>query len=72
MKAGAVAFWVALLLVIPSVAAACPNCVGASNRNTTILKLVGAFMLVPFGVFYSVVRVIRRAQRETEQIDSPK
>jgi hypothetical protein len=71
VKSLAVAVWAALLLVIPSVAAACPNCVGASNRNTTILKLVGLFMLVPFAVFYAVVRVIRRAQRETEQIDSP-
>lgn len=72
MKAFVVTIWVALLLALPSVAAACPNCVGASNRNTTILKLVGAFMLVPFAVFYTVVRAIRRAQRETEQIDSPK
>jgi uncharacterized membrane protein YadS len=72
VKPLAVAVWVALLLAIPSVAAACPNCVGSSNRNTTILKLVGAFMLVPFIVFYAIVRVIRRAQRETQQIDSPK
>lgn len=72
MKAFVVTIWVALLLALPSVAAACPNCVGASNRNTTVLKLVGAFMLVPFAVFYTVVRAIRRAQRETEQIDSPK
>jgi hypothetical protein len=52
-------------LIAPSVAAACPNCVG-NERNTTILKLVGAFMLVPFGVFYAVLRTVKRAQRERE------
>ncbi len=55
---------VLLLMLLPAVAAACPNCVGGSNRNTTILKLVGAFMLVPFVVFYAVIRVIRRAERD--------
>ncbi len=53
----------AVLLFAPAIASACPNCVGASDRNTTILKIVGAFMLVPFAVFYGVVRVIRRAQQ---------
>ena len=52
------------LVLLPSIAAACPNCVGGSNRNTTILKLVGAFMLVPFAVCYAVIRVIRRAERD--------
>jgi prolipoprotein diacylglyceryltransferase len=55
------------LVLAPAVAAACPNCVG-QQRNTGILKLVGAFMLVPFIVVYSVVRVIRRAQREPDQM----
>jgi hypothetical protein len=53
----------ALLVLLPSLAAACPSCVGGSNRNTTILEIVGAFMLVPFAVFYALVRVIRRAQQ---------
>ena len=53
----------ALLVLLPSLAAACPNCVGQSNRNTTVLKIVGAFMLVPFAIFYILVRVIRRAQQ---------
>jgi hypothetical protein len=53
----------ALLVLLPSLAAACPNCVGQSDRNTTVLKIIGAFMLVPFVIFYVVVRVIRRAQQ---------
>ena len=49
-----------VLMLLPSLAAACPACVGQDNRNTSILKLIGAFMLVPFGVFYAVLRTIRR------------
>jgi hypothetical protein len=56
--------FIALLILLPQVAAACPNCVGGSNRNTTILKLIGGFMLVPFAVCYIVIRVIRGAERD--------
>jgi hypothetical protein len=52
----------ALLVLLPSLAAACPNCVGQSNRNTTVLKIIGAFMLVPFLVFYVIWRVIKSAE----------
>jgi hypothetical protein len=55
--------FIALLILLPQVAAACPNCVGGSNRNTTVLKLIGAFMLVPFAVCYVVIRVIRNAEK---------
>ena len=53
----------ALLVLLPSLAAACPNCVGQSNRNTTILEIVGAFMLVPFAVFYVIWRVVKSAEQ---------
>jgi hypothetical protein len=56
--------FVLVLMLLPSIAAACPNCVGNSDRKTTILKLVGAFMLVPFAVCYAVIRAIRRAERD--------
>ena len=59
---------VALLVLLPKLAAACPNCVGG-NRNNTILKLVGAFMLVPFIAFYAVLRIIRRAERESHLVE---
>lgn len=59
--------FIALLVLAPAVASACPNCMG-NQRNTDVLKVVGLFMLVPFVVFYAVVRVIRRAQREADQI----
>lgn len=52
----------ALLLLAPSIAAACPACVGQS-RNTSVLKLLGAFMLVPFGIFFFVQRAVRRELR---------
>ena len=50
------------LMLLPQVAAACPNCIGG-NRNGSVLKLVGAFMLVPFAVCYVIIRVIRSAER---------
>jgi hypothetical protein len=54
----------ALLMLLPSLAAACPNCIGSQDNSSTILKVVGAFMLVPFVVFYVVLRIIRRAERD--------
>jgi hypothetical protein len=54
----------ALLVLLPSLAAACPNCIGSQDKSSTILKVVGAFMLVPFAVFYVVLRVVRRAERD--------
>ncbi len=56
---------VALLVLAPSIAAACPNCIGGSSRNTTILKVVGAFMLVPFGIVYFVQRAVRQELRKS-------
>ena len=53
----------ALLVLLPSLAAACPNCVGQSDRNTNVLKLIGVFMLTPFVVFYVIWRVIKSAQQ---------
>ena len=52
----------ALLILLPSLAAACPNCVG-QDRNNTVLKLIGVFMLTPFVVFYVIWRVIKSAQQ---------
>ena len=59
---------IALLVAAPGLAAACPNCVG-QNKNTDVLKVVGAFMLIPFAVFYVVLRAVRRAQRETDIVE---
>jgi hypothetical protein len=53
------------LLLAPSLAWACPSCV-AQDRNTTVLKVVGAFMLVPFGIFFFVLRTVRRAARDVQ------
>jgi hypothetical protein len=57
---------VALLVLAPSLAAACPACLG-NQRNTDVLRLIGLLMLVPFGVFALVLRAVRRAAREDER-----
>jgi hypothetical protein len=59
-----------VLLLLPGIAEACPACVG-QDRNTTILKVVGAFMLVPFGIFFLVLRTIRGALAEPKSPPQP-
>jgi hypothetical protein len=55
---------VTLALLAPSVAHACPNCVGGNDRLQSVMRLVGLFMLVPFAVVYFIIRAIRRAQKQ--------
>jgi hypothetical protein len=54
---------VALLVGAPSLAAACPACLG-NPRTNSVLPLLGLFMLLPFGVVAVVVRAVRRAERD--------
>ena len=55
------------LMLLPAVAAACPACVGQDDRNRNILVVVGTFMLVPFGVFYVVLRSVRRSLSDDDR-----
>ena len=50
------------LALAPSLAAACPACMGQEARLSDVLKVVGAFMLVPFLVAGTVLWTIRAAQ----------
>jgi len=55
---------IALALLIPARAfALCPNCLGQTRALTPTLRLLGAFLLVPFLVAYVAARLIRRACR---------
>ena len=54
------------LLLLPSVAAACPACLGQQSSFTTTLKLIGLFILFPFLVAALVLREIRKAQRDQD------
>jgi hypothetical protein len=58
---------VALFLSIVSLPAPafalCPNCLGQTGSLTPTLRLVGAFMLIPFILAYVAARLIRRACR---------
>ena len=61
---------VALMVLMPSLAAACPACLG-NPRGKNVLPLLGLFMLIPFGVFAVVVRAVRRAQRDDFPAENP-
>lgn len=43
--------------------ALCPNCLGQSSWLSTTLGIVGAFLLVPFAVFFAVAITIRKLSR---------
>ena len=49
------------LLLLPSIASACPVC--AQDSSNTTLKVVGCFMTVPFIVAFVVFRVMRKVER---------
>lgn len=57
----------AILIALPSVASACPACMGSQKSWSTSLKLVGILILTPFFVFAIVVYAIRRATAEARQ-----
>jgi hypothetical protein len=61
----AAAVIVALLFFVPATAALalCPNCLGQARSLAPTLRLLGAFLLVPFVAFYVALRLIRRACR---------
>lgn len=61
---------VTLLVLLPARAfALCPNCLGQTRTLTPTLRLLGAFMLIPFVVAYVAARLIRRACRATTRRD---
>ncbi len=43
--------------------ALCPNCLGQARSLGPTLRLLGAFLLVPFVIAYVAARFIRRACR---------
>lgn len=51
-------------------ALACPNCIGNDRVNST-LRLVGVFMLVPFALFFVVLGVVRKVQRQGATTAAP-
>jgi len=55
--------WGLLSLVPARAFALCPNCLGQTRTLTPTLRLLGAFLLVPFVVAYVAARLIRRACR---------
>ena len=55
----------ALLVAAPSLASACPACLG-NPRNMSVLKLVGVLILTPFVVFGAVLWAVKRAVGSVE------
>jgi hypothetical protein len=66
--AGATVVAVAVLLASSGDALAlCPNCLGQNATLTKTLRLVGVFLLIPPAVFFTVVRVIQRLDRQSRR-----
>ena len=47
--------------------ALCPNCLGQSQSLGPKLRLLGAFLLLPFLIALFALRQIRRLQRQSER-----
>jgi hypothetical protein len=52
------------LLLLPTLAHACPACLGQRRDLTPTLKLLGLLMAVPFAIAFVVARIIRNAPRD--------
>jgi hypothetical protein len=64
---GAVAVLAVLLASGGDAWALCPNCLGQNATLTKTLRLVGVFLLIPPAVFFTVVRVIQRLDRQSRR-----
>jgi hypothetical protein len=53
----------AVLLAPAAALALCPNCLGQQRTLPVGLQLVGGFLVVPFLIFFVVLRVVRAAAR---------
>ena len=51
---------------VSTAAAACPQCASREGSGYLGAVLLGAMILLPFGVFAIVLRIIRRGAAETE------
>ncbi|MCC6997079.1 MAG: hypothetical protein IT370_20870 [Deltaproteobacteria bacterium] len=51
----------ALLLLAPRLAEACPQCAGRSAGSSLIPYLIGSLVLFPFAVVYVIHRIIKKA-----------
>ena len=49
-----------LLALTPGIAAACPQCASRDGPGLSITLMLGAMILLPFAVFFIVLRIIRR------------
>ncbi len=57
---------VALVLMVPAAAWACPQCVGQNERFSFAMKALGLMILFPFMVAWFVIRAIRKASRDDD------
>ena len=59
---------VALCVLAPRVAEACPSCAGSNSGGIGWLFILGAMIFLPFGIAYVVYRVIRSVDNQTTRI----
>ena len=52
------------LLLLPSIAAACPSCMAQESGFSWRMKALACLLLFPFLVAYLVIRAIRTAIRQ--------
>jgi hypothetical protein len=62
VRAPLAAALLAALVASPALAWACPACAGRSGQ-TGVAILLGAMIILPFGVVAAVVRAVRRIER---------
>jgi len=56
----------AALALAPAAAAACPQCASRDGGGLLTAFLLGGMILLPFAVFWVVLKIIRRGASQTE------
>lgn len=57
----------ALILAFPQLAEACPVCAGKEPGGPARIVVLGAMILLPFGIAFAVWRALRGAGHEEDQ-----
>jgi len=59
------------LVALPALAEACPQCASREGSGMATVFMLGSMILLPFGVFFVVLRVVKRVESRSRALADP-
>jgi hypothetical protein len=59
------------LVALPALAEACPQCASREGSGMATVLMLGSMILLPFGVFFVVLRVVKRVESRSRALADP-